>query len=96
MQEQDPARENDPVPRTAPRPGDTDPFETEMPPVRPEGEPTPLGTDQGQADVGSIPLPLGVPPPLPPPRPPTPITGVSNTTNAANAGEGHAAANPRA
>ena len=31
--------------------------------MRPEGEPTPLGTDQGQADVGSIPLPPGVPPP---------------------------------
>ena len=73
MQEQDPARENDPVPRTAPRPGDTDPFETEMPPVRPEGEPTPLGTDQGQADVGSIPLPPGVPPQPPPPHPPTPL-----------------------
>ena len=56
-QGEDPARENDPVPRTAPRPGDTDPFETETPPVRPEGEPTPLGTDQGQADMGSIPLP---------------------------------------
>ena len=75
MQEQDPARENDAVPRTAPRPGDTDPFETETPPVRPEGEPTPLGTDQGQADVGTIPLPPGVPPPPPPPRPPTPLPG---------------------
>ena len=75
MQEQDPARENDPVPRTAPRPGDTDPFETETPPVRSEGEPTPLGMDQGQADVGSIPLPPGVPPPPPPPRPPTPLPG---------------------
>ena len=73
MQEQDPARENNPVPRTAPRPGDTDPFETETLPVRPEGEPTPLGTDQGQADVGSIPLPPGVPPP--PPHPPTPLPG---------------------
>ena len=71
IQEQDPARGNDPVPRTAPRPGDTDPFETETPPLRPEGEPTPLGTDQGQADVGSIPLPPGPPPP--PPRPPTPL-----------------------
>ena len=71
IQEQDPARGNDPVPRTAPRPGDTDPFETEMPPLRPEGEPTPLGTDQGQADVGSIPLPPGPPPP--PPHPPTPL-----------------------
>ena len=70
IQEQDPARGNDPVPRTAPRPGDTDPFETETPPLRPEGEPTPLGTDQGQADMGSIPLPPGVPPP---PRPPTPL-----------------------
>ena len=75
IQEQDPARGNDPVPRTAPRPGDTDPFETETPPLRPEGEPTPLGTDQGQADVGSIPLPPGPPPPPPPPppRPPTPL-----------------------
>ena len=72
-QGEDPARENDPVPGTAPRPGDTDPFETETPPVRPEGEPTPLGTDQGQVDVGSIPLPPGVPPPPPPPRPPTPL-----------------------
>ena len=72
-QGEDPAPENDPVPRTAPRLGDTDPFETETPPVRPEGEPTPLGTDQSQADVGSIPLPPGVPPPLPPPRPPTPL-----------------------
>ena len=68
-----PAQENDPVPRTAPRPGDTDPFEVETPPVRPKGEPTPLGTDQGQADVGSIPLPPGVPPPPLPPRPPTPL-----------------------
>ena len=73
IQEQDPARGNDPVPRTAPRPGDTDPFETETPPLRPEGEPTPLGTDQGQADVGSIPLPPGPPPPPLPPRPPTPL-----------------------
>ena len=72
-QGEDPARENAPVPGTAPRPGDTDPFETETPPLRPEGEPTPLGTDQGQADVGSIPLPPGVPPPPPPPRPPTPL-----------------------
>ena len=74
IQEQDPARGNDPVPRTAPRPGDTDPFETETPPLRPEGEPTPLGTDQGQADVGSIPLPPGPPPPPPPPPPPRPPT----------------------
>ena len=73
IQEQDPARGNDPIPRSAPRPGDTDPFETEMPPLRPEGEPTPLGTDQGQADVGSIPLPPRPPPPLLPPRPPTPL-----------------------
>ena len=73
IQEQDPARGNDPVPKTAPRPGDSDPFETEMPPLRPEGEPTPLGTGQGQADVGSIPLPPGVPLPPPPPRPPTPL-----------------------
>ena len=73
IQEQDPARGNDPVPRTAPRPGDTDPFETETPPLRPEGEPTPLGMDQGQADVGSIPLPPGPPPPPSPLRPPTPL-----------------------
>ena len=72
-QGEDPARENTPVPGTAPRPGDTDPFEMETPPVRPEGEPTPLGTDQGQVDVGSIPLPPGVPPPPPPPHPPTPL-----------------------
>ena len=32
-----------------------------------------MGMDQGQADVGSIPLPPGPPPPLPPPRPPTPL-----------------------
>ena len=43
--------------------------------MRPEGEPTPLGMDQGQADVGSIPLPPGVLPPPPPPRPPTPLPG---------------------
>ena len=73
IQEQDPAQGNDPVPRTAPRPEDTDPFETEMPPLRPEGEPTPLGTDQGQADMGSIPLPPGPLPPPPPPHPPTPL-----------------------
>ena len=73
IQEQDPARGNDPVPRTAPRPGDTDPLEGETPPLRPEGEPTPLGMDQGQADVGSIPLPPGPPLPPPPPRPPTPL-----------------------
>ena len=67
IQGQDPAPGNDPVPRTAPRPGDTDPLEGETSPLRPEGEPTPLGTDQGQVDVGSIPLPPGPPPP-PPPR----------------------------
>ena len=32
-----------------------------------------MGTDQGQVDVGSIPLPPGPPPPPPPPRPPTPL-----------------------
>ena len=68
---QDPVPGNDPVPRTAPRPGDTDPFEGETSPLRPEEEPTPLGTDQGQVDVGSIPLPPG--PPLPLPHPPTPL-----------------------
>ena len=73
IEEQDPAPGNDPVPRTAPRLGDTDPLEGEMSPLRPEGEPTPLGTDQGQADMGSIPLPPGLPPPPPPPRPPTPL-----------------------
>ena len=73
IEEQDPAPGNDPVPRTAPRPGNTDPLEGETPPLRPEGEPTPLGTDQGQADVGSIPLPPRPPPPPPPPRPPTPL-----------------------
>ena len=81
IEEQDPAPGNDPVPRTAPRPGDTDPLEGETSPLRPKGEPTPLGTDQGQVDVGSIPLPPGPPPPHPltplpesqtPPMPPTP------------------------
>ena len=66
----DPASGNDPVPRTAPRPGDTDPFEGETSPLRPEEEPAPLGTEQGQVDVGSIPLPPGLPPP---PHPPTPL-----------------------
>ena len=41
---QDPAPGNDPVPRTAPRPGDTDPFEGKTSPLRPEEEPAPLGT----------------------------------------------------
>ena len=73
IQEQDPVPGNDPVPRTAPRPGDTDPFEGETSLLRPEEEPAPLGTDQGQADVGSIPLPPGPPLPPPPPHPPTPL-----------------------
>ena len=73
IQEQDPVPGSDPVPRTAPRPGDTDPLEGETSPLRPKGEPTPLGMDQGQVDVGSIPLLPGPPPPPPPPRPPTPL-----------------------
>ena len=73
IEELDPVPGNDPVPRTAPRPGDTDPLEGETSPLRLEGEPTPLGTDQGQVDVGSIPLPPGPLPPPPPPCPPTPL-----------------------
>ena len=37
IQEQDSARGNSPVPRTAPGPGDAGPFETGMPPLRPGG-----------------------------------------------------------
>ena len=70
---QDPAPGDDPIPRTARRPGDTDPFEGETSPLRPEEEPATLGTEQGQVDVGSIPLPPGPPPPPPPPRPLTPL-----------------------
>ena len=95
IQEQDPAPGNDPVPRTAPRPGDTDPLEGETSPLRPEGEPTPLGMDQGQVDVGSIPLPPG-PPPTAAAASTNSTAGVSDTANATNAGEGHAAADPRA
>ena len=57
MGEQDPVPGNAPVPRTTPRPGDTDPLEGETSPLRPEEEPTPLGTEQDQVDMGSIPLP---------------------------------------
>ena len=67
--EQDPVPGSDLVPRTTPRPGDTDPFEGKTSPLRPEEEPAPLGTEQGQVDVGSIPL---LPRPPPPPHPPTP------------------------
>ena len=72
MGEQDPVPGNDPVPRTTPRPGDTDPLEGETSPLRPEEEPTPLGTEQDQVDVGSIPLPPRLPPPPPLPHPSTP------------------------
>ena len=78
--EQDPAPGNIPVPMTTPRPGDTDPLEGETSLLRPEEEPTPLGTDPGQIDVRAIPLPPGPPPPphqpTPPPEPqtlPTPL-----------------------
>ena len=57
MREQDPAPGSTPGPMPTPRLGDTDPLEGDTPPLRPEGEPTPLGTDPGQADVGAIPLP---------------------------------------
>ena len=73
IEEQDPVPGNAPMPTTTPRPGDTDPLEGKTSPLRPEEEPTPLGTDPGQIDVGAIPLPPGLPPPpLPPPRQPTP------------------------
>ena len=45
--ELDPVPGSDLVPRTTPRPGDTDPFEGETSPLRPEEEPAPLGTEQG-------------------------------------------------
>ena len=70
--EQDPVPGNAPVPTTTPRPGDADPLEGEMSPLRPEEEPTPLGTDLGQIDVRAIPLPPGPPPPLLPPHQSTP------------------------
>ena len=92
MGEQDPALGNAPVPRTTPRPGDTDPLEDETSPLRPEGKPTPLGTDQDRVDVGSIPLPPG--PLLSVSTNST--AGASDTANATNARESHVAANPRA
>ena len=72
MGEQDPTPDSTPGPTPTPRPGDTDLLEGETPPLRPEGELTPLGTDPGQADVGAIPLPPRPAPPPPPPRQPTP------------------------
>ena len=72
MGEQDPAPGSTPGPMPTPRPGDTDPLEGDTPPLRPEGELTPLGMDPGQADVGVIPLPPGPAPPPPPLHQPTP------------------------
>ena len=73
MGEQDPTAGSAPGPMPAPRPGDTDPLEGDIPPLRPEGEPTPLGKDPGQIDVRAILLPPGlVPPPLPPHQPTPP------------------------
>ena len=72
--EQDPVPGNAPVPMTTPRPGDTDPLEGKTSPLRPKEEPTPLGTDLGQVDVGAIPLPPGPPPPRQPTPPPEPQT----------------------
>ena len=69
MGEQDPAPGSIPGPTPTPRPGDTDPFEDDTPPLRPDGEPTPLGMDPGQVDVSAIPLPPGPAPPPPPPPP---------------------------
>ena len=73
MGEQDPAPGSVPGPMPTPRPGDTDPFKGNTPPLRPEGEPTPLGTDPGQADVSVILLPPRPVPPPPPPRQLTPL-----------------------
>ena len=70
--EQDPAPGNAPAPTTTPRPGDADPLEGETSSLRPEEEPTPLGTDPGQIDIRAIPLPPGPPPPPLPQRQPTP------------------------
>ena len=67
MGEQNPPPGDTPGPRPSPRPGDTDPLEGDTPPLRPEGEQTPLGTDPGQIDVRAILLPPG--PVLPPPPP---------------------------
>ena len=72
MGEQDPTPGSTPGPMPLPRLGDTDPLEGEMPPLRPEGEPMPLGTDPGQVDVRVIPLPPRLVPPLPPLCQPTP------------------------
>ena len=73
MEEQDPTPGRTPGPAPAPRPGDTDPLEGDIPPLRPEGELTPLGTDPGQIGIREIPLPPGpVPPPLPPHQPAPP------------------------
>ena len=72
MGEQNPTPGSTPGPTPNPRPGDTDPLEGNTPPLRPEGELTPLGTDPGQIDVRAIPLPPRPAPPLPPPRRPTP------------------------
>ena len=47
MGEEDPTPGSAPGPMPAPRPGDTDPLEGDIPPLRPEGEPMPLGTDPG-------------------------------------------------
>ena len=69
MGEQNPTPGSTPGPTPNPRPGDTDPLEGDIPPLRPEGEPTPLETDLGQVDVGAIPLPPRL---APPPRQPTP------------------------
>ena len=70
--EQDPAPGNAIVPTTTTRLGDTDLLKGETSPLRPEEEPTPLGTDPGQIDVRVIPLPSGPPLPPPPPHQPTP------------------------
>ena len=59
---------NAPRPTPTPRLGDADPLEGEAPPIGPETEPTPLGTDPGQIEVREIPLPPGPVPPPPPPR----------------------------
>ena len=68
--EQDPTPGSALGPTPTPRPSDTDPLEGDTPPLRPEGEPMPLGTDPGQADVREIPLP---------PRPPPPPASTNST-----------------
>ena len=72
MGEQNPPPGDTTQPTPPPRPGDTDPLEGGTPPLRPEGEPTPLGTDPGQIDVRAIPLPPRPALPPPPLRQPTP------------------------